>query len=75
MANGIDKAVRCPFYRSTEPKERRIRCEGVADGVTTHLAFSTREKYKAYMERCCCRRYQDCRLFWLLKEKCDEEEG
>ena len=73
MANGIDKAVRCPFYRSTSPKEAKIRCEGAVEGSTTHLVFSSRQDYKAYMERCCCRRYGDCRLFWLLKEKWDEE--
>lgn len=72
MANGIDKSVRCPFYRSTSPKDKKIRCEGVSEVCTTHLAFSTHADYDAYMKTRCCRRYQDCGLFWALKDKYDQ---
>lgn len=67
--------VRCPFYRRASRGERKIKCEGVAEGCSTHLAFSSRADFDAHMEKCCCRRYQDCGLFWALKEKYDEGDG
>lgn len=73
MANGVDKAVLCPFYRSTSPKEMKIRCEGVSEVCTTHLAFSSRADYKCYMDRHCCKRYWDCRIYWMLRGKYEDE--
>ena len=72
MEHARDKTVRCPFYLGTVPKERKIRCEGVSEVCSTHLAFSTHADYDTYMKRHCCRRYQDCGLFWALKEKYNE---
>lgn len=69
MANSIDKSVRCPFYRSAVPKDKKIRCEGVSEVCNTHLAFSTRFDYDTHLRQYCCSRYWDCGLFWALKEK------
>ena len=74
MEHTRDKAVRCPFYLGTSPKERKIRCEGVSEVCSTHLAFSTYNEYDDYMKKCCCERYGQCRLFWTLKEKYDERD-
>ena len=63
----------CPFYKGTVPRELKIRCEGVSEVCTTHLAFSSRNGYSEHMTSFCCRRYWDCRLFWLLKERCEDE--
>ena len=72
--NYRDADVRCPFYLRTVPKERKIKCEGVAEGCSTHLAFSSRLEYEAHLERCCCQRYGNCWLFWALKEKHSEAQ-
>lgn len=74
MANGIDQQVLCPFYRSTVPKDKKIRCEGISEVCTTHLAFSTRKNYENHLHGCCCKRYRDCLLFRVLWQKYENQD-
>ena len=74
MANGIDQQVLCPFYRSTVPKEKKIRCEGISKGSVTHLAFSSRREYEGYLHECCCKHYRECLLFRVLWQKYETKD-
>lgn len=47
----IDKMVKCPFYRKTDPN--RIVCEGLREGTTIALNFESSVEKREYMrERC-----------------------
>ena len=47
----IDKNVICPCYKGGG--SLKVRCEGVVDGCSTHLVFSTGKQKKEHMEYRC----------------------
>lgn len=63
--------IRCPFFREHSTTE--IRCEGVAEGVTTGMVF-WEKKYKDRWQDIYCRgRYEACEICrMLMREKYDD---
>lgn len=67
--NGIDKVVKCPYYRSSN--KLRVKCEGmVEESCACTMNFRTPEERKNYMrDFCCCRAWQGCALARVIGEK------
>lgn len=59
--------VLCPFYLREE--KQKVLCEGVEDGMGTHLTFETPEWKRLYKDRYCCNNYKTCRVYKMLEEK------
>lgn len=56
--NWVDKFVKCPFYRKSNPS--RITCEGFDDHNNVNLTFEDRSE-KAYYMMKRCESIQGCR--------------
>lgn len=73
MSDRRDIYVRCPFYKRAE--RQHIICEGVEDGATTHVAFSSPLRLNEYMSGYCDCDYSHCRVTRMLEEKWDSILG
>ena len=70
MSSYIAKYVLCPYYHKEEgPK---ICCEGVEDGTSVHLVFSSPRQRKEYQVEKCCKDYSKCRVAATLDRKWEE---
>lgn len=67
MGRYISNEVRCPFYVSEDGY--RVRCEGLAKKMHTHMVFPTPQSKSAYKKRYCDTRYKDCLLCKALYSK------
>ena len=63
-----DHLVKCPYYKTHT--NQVLFCEGLEDGMTVHLAFSTHTKLIDYKGRFCRRDcWATCKLANLLNQK------
>ena len=61
----------CPFYKSDD--HQLIRCEGVAEGCTTHLAFANYGDFLNYRDMYCkTTRCIECRVAQMLFKKWED---
>lgn len=67
--NGIDKYVKCPYYRWKS--KSRICCEGISDQNTTNLIFSDENDARDYIDNYCCSVYgmHRCPIYLMLNGK------
>ena len=67
MSGRQDMYAQCPFYKRAE--KQLIVCEGVEDGSTLHLAFSSSTRLKEYKAQHCDGKYISCMIARMLEEK------
>lgn len=68
MATDFDNVnTLCPFYISED--RFRISCEGITDGSTVRLFFSTRAGKQEYKDKYCNKKYCKCKIHKILMEK------
>lgn len=68
-----DHTVQCPYYKTNNPSV--IYCEGVEDGMLTHMAFATRDLLVSYKDRYCRRKcWGHCPLASMLNRKWGYDE-
>ena len=68
MANNFLSAdVGCPFYHDYVSHE--LRCEGVKDNSSIHLAFGSPTDRRDYMHEYCYTNYKNCKVARMLYEK------
>ena len=61
----------CPFFRYSG--ERKISCEGIADGCVTNIVFVNKAKRDLHREVFCDHHYKNCEIHKMLEEKYAEE--
>ena len=65
-----DHLVQCPYYKTHTSQV--IYCEGLEEGMATHMAFATHAQLINYKSRFCRRiGYGSCPLARVLEEKYD----
>ena len=67
------KYVQCPFYHSES--KRKIHCEGVECGSSTHLVFESPDGNKKYKKKYCCGDFKKCLIAKMLYRKYELENG
>ena len=67
----IDRAVKCPFYRSAEDKQLAVKCEGPVDGALLSIKFKRREDFERHFNGWCCGNYEACELFRVIASAYD----
>lgn len=65
-----DVYAKCPFFKGSDDK--RIACEGIADGCIITMGFSSRRKRDIQKRTFCDHKYENCELYNVIKEKYDE---
>ena len=71
MSSYIAKYVLCPYYHKEEGV--KICCEGVEDGTSIHVVFSSSRQRKDYQFEKCCKNYSQCRVAAMLDQKWEDE--
>lgn len=59
--------VICPYYKCEDGK--KIYCEGVEDGATTHIVFPDKARLREFRASHCERFKNKCPLYKGLNEK------
>lgn len=67
MSNYLSMYVECPFFHDYVSQE--LRCEGVKENSSTHIAFSSPAERRDYMHQFCYNNYKNCRVARMLYEK------
>ena len=68
-----DHTVQCPYYKTNNSTV--IYCEGVEDGMVTHMAFARRDLLIQYKDKYCRRKcWGQCPLASLLNRKWGYDE-
>ena len=73
MKRHISNEVLCPFYHSEDAY--RICCEGLEEGSTVHVVFSSSTKKQSFSRRYCCKDYKACKIANILYEKYGGDAG
>ncbi len=60
-----DMRVKCPFFKYYD--DAIISCEGVEVKTSTHIAFSSPEKRRAYMKAKCQANHSGCIIAKALR--------
>lgn len=69
--NKVSISAYCPFYKSDD--HQVIRCEGVVEGCTIHLAFADYRDFATYRDAYCkTRQCTECRVARMLYQKWEE---
>lgn len=62
----ICNKVLCPHYKHEDSQV--IYCEGVQDGITTHLAFASKTVALDYKKAYCRKDYKNCEVCRMLEK-------
>lgn len=66
-----DYYAKCPFFLRSGNK--KISCNGVSDGTLLTWEFDRTEDKEIQMRVFCCDKYQNCEVYRMLREVCEEE--
>lgn len=74
MKHYVSKSAVCPFYRQEE--RQKVHCEGLKQGMSTHLVFTGKEQLEKHKEEYCCnlQNYINCPIYEAVAKKCEEVE-
>lgn len=67
MLGRVDAYVVCPYYKRNERQE--IHCEGVREGSSLHLTFSTPQDLLDYRKQFCRGCWKKCLIAEMLNRK------
>ena len=71
----VSKSAVCPFYQQEEREKRKIRCEGYARGVSTHVVFGGGNPFISHKRKFCYSEtgYKKCPYYAVAAKQYEEE--
>lgn len=73
MSSFISGKVLCPFYKDAPNGKQSVICEGVESNSSIRLSFGGKVHCSLYMDKFCCKNYEQCRVAQMLYKKYDDE--